>query len=432
MSQIATDVNPLCEDEMAIGIGRRQFISALGGVAALPLVGRAQQPVFARAGSFVGIASSGTAGSIYPFPNALNTGVPGGTASLPVYTGPTTITTAGTVISGYQIDSPLTINADNVTVENCYFNNVGGNFAVALGGNGDVLKNSEINGGTAEVSQDAVWVGGNNNSVIGNNIHGYSKDIYISGNNVNVTGNYLWGIVSDGEHAENIFIDGATNGSQLGITQTNINISGNTIVCPVSGPVSGPIFISSNFGDVSGVTINTNIIVGGGYTLDFSTNANVANIVTTNNRLGVGKYGYQYGTQTTNGSTFTGNVDFITGQVISSGGNTSPNPNIIVASFADGADPSACFHIPNSGSGSGDSATFAQNLANRDAITLKGCTAGANVVQIYDGMTLLGTTRAAATGIWTYKLTGASGAHQITAKDTKTGITSPVFPLTLP
>jgi hypothetical protein len=377
----------------------------------------------------VGIASGG-AGSIYPFPNVLNTGVPGGTASLPTYTGPTTITTAGTVISGYQINSSLDIAANNVTVKNCYFNNVGGTFAVSFDGNGSTLQNCEINGGSG--GGDAVWIGGTGNSVTGCNIYSYAKDLYLSGDNITVTGNYLHGIVSSGEHAENIFIDGNNNGT----TQTGINISNNTCACNQTLPggvnVAGPIFISSDFGEVSGVTINNNIMVGGGFTLFFGTNANVANIITTNNILGVGNYGYQYSSQTTNGSTFSGNVDLITGQVIRNQNSPAPNPNILIASFADSANPSACFHIPNSGGGSSDSATFAQNLANQDTITLKGCTAGANVVQIYDGVTLLGTTRAAATGIWTYKLTGASGPHRFTAKDTKTGITSPVFPVTLP
>ena len=47
-------------------------------------------------------------------------GVPAGTA-LKVYTGPSTITTDGTVLSGYIFTSPLTIMANNVTIENCLF-----------------------------------------------------------------------------------------------------------------------------------------------------------------------------------------------------------------------------------------------------------------------------------------------------------------------
>ena len=54
------------------------------------------------------------------FPNATNTGVPAGTA-LKVYTGPSTITTNGAVLSGYIFTSPLTIMANNVTIENSYF-----------------------------------------------------------------------------------------------------------------------------------------------------------------------------------------------------------------------------------------------------------------------------------------------------------------------
>jgi hypothetical protein len=374
----------------------------------------------------VGIASGG-AGSIYPFPNVLNTGVPGGTALLPTYTGPTTITTNGVTISRYKITSTLDIDANNVTIENCYFVNSGN--CLDIDGTGTVVENCEFAG--EPNGDDAIYA--QNCTIAGCNIHGFAKGIYCTDSNVTISGNYLWNIQSSGEHAENIFIDGATGGAHI---QTNINISNNTCACNQTLPggvnVAGPIFISSDFGEVSGVTINNNIMVGGGFTLFFRTDANVANIVTTNNILGVGNYGYQYSSQTTNGSTFGGNVDLITGQVIRNQNSPAPNPNILIASFADGANPSACFHIPNSGGGSSDSSTFAQNLANQDTITLKGCTAGANVVQIYDGATLLGTTTAAATGIWTFKLTGASGPHPFTAKDTKTGITSPVFPVILP
>jgi hypothetical protein len=51
------------------------------------------------------------------FPDATNTGVPAGTTLTP-YTGPTSITTAGTVIDGQDIHGPLFIRAGNVTVKN--------------------------------------------------------------------------------------------------------------------------------------------------------------------------------------------------------------------------------------------------------------------------------------------------------------------------
>jgi len=51
------------------------------------------------------------------FPDATNTGVPSGT-TLTAYTGPTTITTAGTTIDSKLIHGPVTVQAANVTIKN--------------------------------------------------------------------------------------------------------------------------------------------------------------------------------------------------------------------------------------------------------------------------------------------------------------------------
>ena len=70
---------------------------------------------------------------VYPFPNALNTGVPGypnasntanaaAAAALPAYSGPNPITVDGTVVNGYSFTGTLTVNAKNCVIENCYWN----------------------------------------------------------------------------------------------------------------------------------------------------------------------------------------------------------------------------------------------------------------------------------------------------------------------
>jgi hypothetical protein len=59
------------------------------------------------------------------FPDASNTGVPAG-VTLTAYTGPTNITTAGTVIDGKQVDACLVVNAARVIIRNSRLNCSGG------------------------------------------------------------------------------------------------------------------------------------------------------------------------------------------------------------------------------------------------------------------------------------------------------------------
>jgi hypothetical protein len=483
---------------MASGIGRRQFISALGARAAWPLAAGAQRLVFAGAGSLVAITSGGTAGSIYPFPNAVNTGVPPGTTLTP-FAGSSRITTNGAVLSGYIFTNTLTIAANNVAIENCYFpingtciqvnnlsvtatfdgtdvmtvivgsgiipgmafdsitNNIPFNTTVVNqltgrpGGvgtytlsnpvpaqtatsiapffTGTLITHCECND-TASSNSDQAIQGGYFTATY-NNMHGYCKDFNCHGSGVIIEHNYLWN-ESGGGHAENINCNGA---GQV------FNFSNNTVVNNAGQTTT--IFVSDNFGPVNNVTINGNLLVGGGsFTLYAGTTPSgyphppITNIFVTNNVMGsatiAGGYGYQYGGG--NPSTqFSNNVDMFTGQIIDPRhymGTMNfvkylPNPNIVIASFT----PTNSFTL--------DSSTFGQNIATSNIITLKGCTLAGDSVSIYDGATALGTTMANwRTGVWTFQApqtgTLAPGLHTFTAKDTTANTTSEVFSVRIP
>ena len=356
------------------------------------------------------------------FPNASNTGVPAGTV-LKAYSGPSDITTNGTVLNGYIFTSPLTIDANDVTIENCYFaiSGTSANCIDVDSGTGTVITDCTLDGENAAgdaVGGDAIYA--DNCTISYCNIYGYAKDIYVAGSNVNIIGNYCWNMGSAGEHVEPIFIDGT---GVAGETLSNVNISGNTLACNlVSGvAVAGPIFIKDDFGAVSGVTINDNLLTGGGYTVFAETSlSDVTDISVTNNVLGVGEYGYAYEPLTGTGDTWSGNTNLLTGQVVSSTNGTSVNPNIVIASFT----PTNSFTIGSS--------TFAQNIATADVITLTGATLANDPVDVYDGTTLLGTTKANSAGVWSFTTpTLPNGIQAFKATDTVTDITSAVFDVTV-
>jgi hypothetical protein len=91
-------------------------------------------------------ASSSTPVAPARFPDATNTGVPLGTA-LTAYTGPTTITTAGTVIDRKQINQDLVIKAAGVKITN---SSMSGRIISNTAGASVAVSDSKIDGGRQE------------------------------------------------------------------------------------------------------------------------------------------------------------------------------------------------------------------------------------------------------------------------------------------
>lgn len=126
------------------------------------------------------------------WPNADNTGVPAGTALTP-YTGPSTITTAGTVIDAKQISGGLDIRAANVTVSR---SSITGN--VTVGGSGsltitdtDIDAGDRAGTGLESANYTAVRVhvvGGNRSMYCANNCT--IRDSYVHGQMTDETGVY--------------------------------------------------------------------------------------------------------------------------------------------------------------------------------------------------------------------------------------------------
>ncbi|MDB5605253.1 MAG: hypothetical protein JWP25_2153, partial [Bradyrhizobium sp.] len=99
------------------------------------------------------------------WPDATNTGLPAGVTLTP--SGDLVITKAGTVISGLNITGTVTIQAANVTLENCKITS-SSYFVVnvAAGVTGAVVQNCEINGlggtsGNVGINGQGTFVGNN-------------------------------------------------------------------------------------------------------------------------------------------------------------------------------------------------------------------------------------------------------------------------------
>jgi hypothetical protein len=198
---------------------------------------------------------SDAAGGCWPGPN--NTGVPAGTV-LSTYSGPCTITTAGTIINAKTVNCDLSIQAANVTIKNSKVNglvtldtDLGGSSAWSM-----TVQDTEVDAG---VQQRAV-VSTGNMTVIRANLHGgitsaqceetsvfcSIQDSWLHGQQVPDTAPWhLGGFLSDGG--------------------VNMTLTHNTIVCDhavnsVGEGCTGDLNFIPNFAAISGATVLHNLL----------------------------------------------------------------------------------------------------------------------------------------------------------------------------
>ena len=238
------------------------------------------------------------------WPDASNTGVPAGTTLTP--SGDITITTESAVISGLDIKGTVSINADNVTLQNSKVT-ASGWFVVkiASGVKGAVIQNCEINGtGANNDGQHGILGQG---TFLRNNIYNVENGITLQESNTTIRDNYIHGLKASGSpHYDGIQIDGGVS---------NVTISHNTVINDYNQ--TSAVMIDNYFGPISNIIVNNNRLVGGGYTVYDSAQFNsnpIAGVSITNNRLGKGQWGYT----DFNGTSppFTGNADDVTGKPV--------------------------------------------------------------------------------------------------------------------
>lgn len=199
--------------------------------------------------------SSDAAGGCWPGPN--NTGVPAGTV-LSTYTGPCTITAAGTVIDAKTINCDLSIQAANVTIKNSKVNglvtldtDLAGSSAWSM-----TVQDTEVDAGV----QQRAAISTGNMTVIRANLHGgitsaqceetsvfcTIQDSWLHGQQIPDTAPWhLGGFLSDGGG--------------------NMTLKHNTVVCDhavnsVGEGCTGDLNFIPNFAAISGALVQHNLL----------------------------------------------------------------------------------------------------------------------------------------------------------------------------
>ncbi len=189
------------------------------------------------------------------WPDASNTGVPDG-VTLTNYTGPSKITTPGTVIDGKKVTSCLVIEANDVTIKNsllqsdrCFFNVLSDNRNTGL-----KLTDVEIDGLNNRAGDSAV--NGDNFTCTRCDIHG-TVDGFKAGSNTIIQ--YSW------IHDLAMSADSHNDGIQS-LDTTSLKILHNRIIAP-AGSTSAIILSTGSASDMRNILIDNNLLGGGAYTV---------------------------------------------------------------------------------------------------------------------------------------------------------------------
>jgi hypothetical protein len=259
------------------------------------------------------------------FPDATNSGLPAGTPLTPVgqaslpsgvhWDGQNmSITSDGVTLSNLSIPGSINIAANNVTIKNSLIDDPSGDQAIDIQDSyrGTVVENTTISGSNTGTGAIADGIQGNGVTVTSVYVHFVEEAVNGGGNTV--TNSYL---VSDGLH-EPVATDNHNESIDVGdgTSQAEV-IEHNTLFNPVHQTAA--IIAGGPWGQLQNVTIDNNLMAGGGYTLyccettAWNVNQAPANTSITNNRFSrlYYKNGGSYGPLAdldTSHTKFTGNV----------------------------------------------------------------------------------------------------------------------------
>jgi len=237
------------------------------------------------------------------WPNASNTGVPAGT-SLSNYSGPMTISAAGTIVDSKTINGQITVTGANVVFRKCRFTN-GGSWSL----NADSAQNLTV--------EDCEFTGSNDQCILGRgnftrlNIHHCRIGITLKDGQSTIRDCYIHDLTSgqSDPHFDGIFISGG---------QRDCLIEHCSIQTPQAGGTSN-IFIATRWqgSNIVNTTVNNCRLLGKPSYSMYNEQTNVATITGTkwtNNEIERAAYGYWTWTGST--PTRTGNKDATSGASI--------------------------------------------------------------------------------------------------------------------
>jgi hypothetical protein len=217
--------------------------------------------------------------SAHGYPDATNTGfVPTG-VSLTPYTGPMTVSVAGTIIDSKDINGQITIAANNVTIKRSRIKSTG-NYGIWVntGVTGFQVVDTEIDGQLAVNSLTGIAPSGWTATRC--NIHGFSNGVHSDGNST-LQDSYIHDLCTTAQQPTGHF-----DGFEVGTSYTStVLIRHNTIINnndQTSAIITGP--------HGNALTVDNNLLAGGGYSMYAPFNTTDAPtpgpIVVTNNRFG--------------------------------------------------------------------------------------------------------------------------------------------------
>jgi len=225
----------------------------------------------------------------FPGPNST-----GYTTTTTTLNGNQTFSTAGARIVNTRINGCVEVRAANVTFQNVFVNAPAGCFwAVQNFSTGLQVIDSTITGNGG----NNTCIGSSNLSLLRVELTGCENGLNVSGS-VTVTNSWIHDLVTaNGAH---------TDGAQFNQGASSIIFQHNTIIVPTPGSTSAIIMWDEDGAQNANVTIASNLLAGGTYTLYCGREGAIVNVLINNNRFGTFQYGYA--NDCNDGETWTGNV----------------------------------------------------------------------------------------------------------------------------
>jgi large repetitive protein len=199
--------------------------------------------------------------------------------------------------TGKSFTNTISITASNVTLTRCKITiPASAPWAVGIPGGltGIRLQNCTIIGaGTASTGAGVygVYIQGDSGVTIDScDFSELGQSVALNGGQVTITNNWFHDMGSGpGTHYEHVYYGGAAKGA----SDFFLLIRGNNFNNQINQTAA--VYIENYFGAVSNVTIDTNLLIGGDYTVYVEGNQNpnnITNVSVTNNALGIGTFGY--------------------------------------------------------------------------------------------------------------------------------------------